>query len=219
MGTTTNTTLFFVASPKFQHCLNEKWGKSYIRDYKQIIYVQISTFWNISPAIGHPYRHRCPSRRKTCPGPFASRPRRHPLCQPKYQHLRTVSSEKGKPIPTDRTYWLICCIVRLRIIGCVFGNIIATEMFGRHVHNDEQFCTNLFVEYLMSILALLVLYLCHPLWDWQIPLEILWCFTTPCGVAVSPGVGKLVSPKNAGSQDQTGRCPGFQPFFFVVGDW
>lgn len=97
---------FFVASPKFQHCLNEKWGKSYIRDYKQIIYVQISTFWNISPAIGHPYRHRCPSRRKTktCPGPFASRPRRHPLCQPKYQHLRTVSSEKGKPIPTDQTY-------------------------------------------------------------------------------------------------------------------
>ena len=161
---------FFVASPKFQHCLKEKWGKSY---YKQIIYVQISTFWNISPAIGHPYRHRCPSRRKTCPGPFASRPRRHPLCQPKYQHLRTVSSEKRKPIPTDQTHLLICCIVRLRIVGCLFGNIIATEMFGRHVHNDEQFCTSLFVQNFMSILALLVLYPCHPLWDWQIRLEIL----------------------------------------------
>lgn len=36
-------------------------------------------------------------------------------------------------------------------------------MFGGHVHNNEQFCTNLFVEYLMSILDLLVLYLCHPL--------------------------------------------------------
>lgn len=211
MGTTTNTTLFFVASPKFQHCLNEKWGKSYIRDYKQIIYVQISTFWNISPAIGHPYRHRCPSRRKTCPGPFASRPRRHPLCQPKYQHLRTVSSEKGKPIPTDRTYWLICCIVRLRIVGCVFGNIIATEMFGRHVHNDEQFCTNLFVEYLMSILALLVLYLCHPLWDWQIPLEIWWCWKRKSTWNPTPKK-KEVPRIKLGDVQVSNR-------FFVGGDW